>query len=381
MFIEDTNDLIDFLDRAQKTSSVLAIDTEFLREKTYYPVLCLLQMATEQETVIVDPFKIDDMHCMASILEDEHVVKLFHAATQDIEILYRETGVMPHPVFDTQIAAALLGHSQQMGYGALVQSECGVRLRKTDSYTDWSRRPLSASQIDYAGDDVLYLPKMYRSMTSRLQSMGRMSWLTPDFEHLCDPSRYDAQPRERYRRLKRVSQLNRRQLSAAREVAAWREERAQSRDRPRKWVLTDEQVVESCKREARTIDSLYMVRGLQDKLSTSDARSIITCIARGLDLPEAEWPKSERGARNETNVDVQVDLMMALVRLRARENDIASQTLASQSELVKLARGHGDQVDIMHGWRREIVGNELQALLDGSIALSMDGSNLCIHTL
>ena len=183
--------------------------------------------------------------------------------------------MLPHPLFDTQVAAALLGHTQQIGYAALVHAECGVTLKKIDSFTDWSRRPLSDSQLEYAADDVVYLPRMYERMRAQLVELGRLSWLDRDFEDLADPARYAANERERYKRLKRVSQLSRRQLSAAREVAAWRELEAQRRDVPRKWVVTDEQIVEACKREPRSIDDLFMVRGLSDRLSTKDARTVV----------------------------------------------------------------------------------------------------------
>lgn len=231
---------------------MLAIDTEFLRETTYYPKLCLLQMATDDEVAIIDPLSVDDLSVIAPLLEDERMVKLFHAGGQDIEILLREVGSMPRPLFDTQVAAALLGHTQQIGYGALVHAVCGVTLKKTDSYTDWSQRPLSDSQIDYAADDVIYLPRVYRKMRSELESKGRLGWLAPDFEEMTNPAKYSEDPRLRYRRLKRVTQLDGRQLCAAREFAAWREEEAAKRDMPRKWLVSDEQIVEACRRDART---------------------------------------------------------------------------------------------------------------------------------
>ena len=176
-------------------SSVLAIDTEFLREKTYYAKLCLIQLATDDETAIVDPFAVDDLKVLAPVLRNENVMKLFHAGNQDLEILLREVGVLPHPLFDTQVAAALLGHTQQIGYAALVHAECGVTLKKIDSFTDWSRRPLSDSQLEYAADDVVYLPRMYERMRAQLVELGRLSWLDRDFEDLADPARYAANER------------------------------------------------------------------------------------------------------------------------------------------------------------------------------------------
>lgn len=378
LYIANQEDLVSFVERAGR-SEILAVDTEFLREKTYYAKLCLLQVATDAEVAIIDPFAVHDLRVMAPLMLNEGIVKLFHAGLQDLEILYREIGVLPHPVFDTQVAAALLGHAQQIGYGALVHTTCGVALKKIDSFTDWSRRPLSDSQIDYAADDVAYLPKVYRFMTKALREKGRLKWLDHDFEDLVDPARYESDPRERFRRLKRGNQLTRKQLAAAREVAAWREVQAQRRDVPRKWVLTDEQIVEVCKREATTIDSLFMVRGVRERLPTRDARTVAALMKEAFQLPEEEWPEIDRSSRNEPNVDVELDLMNALVRLRARENDIAMQTLASHGDLCAVARGHTEGVDVLRGWRRAIVGEELLDLLAGKIKLSLKDGALAVE--
>ncbi len=375
MYIDNQETLEAFVERA-RASSVLAIDTEFLREKTYYARLCLLQLATDDEVAIVDPFAVNDLHVLVPLLADRGIVKLFHAGGQDLEILYREVGMLPEPIFDTQVAAALLGHTQQIGYGALVHSVCGVNLKKVDSYTDWSRRPLSDSQLEYAADDVVYLPGIYREMCAMLDARGRREWLAPDFAELSDPARYEADPRQRFRRLKRVSSLSRRQLSAAREVAAWREEEAARRDVPRKWVITDEQIVEACKREARSIDELFMVRGMREKLPTRDARTVAALLRKGLDAPQDRWPVLDRASKSEPNVDAQLDLMEAVVRLRARENGIAMQTLASRDDLARLARGYTEEVDVLRGWRRAMVGEELLDLLAGRLALSLGEEGL-----
>ena len=375
MYIANQEDLEAFANRAMR-SSVLAIDTEFLREKTYYAKLCLLQLATDDETAIVDPFEVDDLRVLAPLLENESVVKLFHAGGQDLEILLREVGTLPRPLFDTQGAAALLGHTQQIGYAALVHAECGVTLKKIDSFTDWSRRPLSESQLEYAADDVAYLPRMYERMRAQLVELGRLAWLDRDFEDLADPKRYATNERERYRRLKRVSQLSRRQLAAAREVAAWRELEAQRRDVPRKWVVTDEQIVEACKREARTIDELFMVRGMSDRLSTKDARCVVALMSSALDAPPDAWPEPDRCGKNEPNVDAELDLMCALVRLRAKQNGVAFPTLASHDDLARVARGYREGVDVLRGWRRSLVGEELLRLLEGKIALSLSNGEI-----
>lgn len=375
MYIANQESFEAFLDRA-RSSSVLAIDTEFLREKTYYAKLCLVQLATDDEVAIVDPFKIDDLSAMAAVLEDENVMKVFHAAGQDLEIIWHEVGCMPKPLFDTQVAAALLGHTQQIGYGALVHAVCGVQLKKIDSFTDWSRRPLSESQLDYAADDVVYLPRMYNRMRSELERLGRLHWLDPEFEEMSSSERFESDERQRYKRLKRVGQLSRRQLACAREVAAWRELTAQKRDVPRKWVITDEQIVEACKREARTIDDLFMVRGMREKLGTRDARAVAALMKSALDAPPSTWPEPDRGGKNEPNVDAPLDLMSALVRLRAKENGVAFPTLASHDDLLRVARGYRDGIDLLRGWRRALVGEELLELLDGKLFLSVSGFDL-----
>ncbi len=380
VYIANQENLVAFVERAMR-SSVLAIDTEFLREKTYYAKLCLIQLATDDEAVIVDPFSVGDLGALKPVLENESVVKLFHAGSQDLEILLREVGVLPRPIFDTQVAAALLGHTQQIGYAALVGTECGVTLKKIDSFTDWSRRPLSESQLEYAADDVLYLPRMYARMRAQLERKGRLSWLDRDFKEMSDPAKYATDERSRYRRLKRVSQLSRRQLSAAREVAAWRELEAQRRDVPRKWVITDEQIVEACKREARSIDELFMVRGMSDKLSTREARAVVSLMGSALDAPPDSWPDVDRCSKNEPNVDAQVDMMTAVVRLRAKESGVAFPTLASHDDLARVARGYRDNIDLLRGWRRSLVGEELLELLEGKLSLRLDGGDLKVDRI
>ncbi|MCI9128735.1 MAG: ribonuclease D [Eggerthellaceae bacterium] len=374
-YIDDEKGLARFIEEA-KRSELLAIDTEFLREKTYYPKACLIQVSTDDRIYIIDPIALPDVSAIGVLLEDEGIVKVFHAGTQDIEILLRLTGTTPWPIFDTQMAAALLGFSHQVGLGQLVSTICGVSLKKADSFTDWSRRPLSESQLDYAAGDVAFLPELYICMRDMLIQKGRMDWLDPDLEELADADHYTVDPNERFRHLKRGNQLTRKQLSAAREVAAWRERRAQSLDIPRKWVLSDEQIVEACRKEAKSIDDLYMIRGMRERLPVKDAREVISLMEKGFRLPEDEWPALDRASSSEPNVDFALDLMTAVSRLAAKENGIALQTLAPSSELTKLARGHVDECILMKGWRKRILGDELTRLLAGDLMLSLDGVEL-----
>ena len=380
MLIDTDQQFVAFLERCKK-SPYIAIDTEFLREKTYYPKLCLLQMGIENEIAIVDPFKIRNLAALADVLVDPSIVKIFHACSQDVEILYHETGVVPSPIFDTQIAAAVLGKTQQASYSSLVSQYCDVNLPKKDSFTDWSQRPLSDSQIHYAADDVKYLPQIYYEMLAQLKKKNRLSWLEETFADLSKKEKYEIDPRVRYKKLKRVNQLNARQQAAAREFAAWRELQAQRLNIPRKWVVSDEQIVEACRREARTLDELYMVRGMKESLKTSEARKVLAALIVGLDCPQSELPDVRPKSKNENNVDVILDVMNALVRMRAREHEIAPQTLAPQAELLKLARGHYDDSELMQGWRYTLVGKDLRTLLEGGFALQIHDGNLEIFSL
>ncbi len=375
MLIDDNSQLKAFVKRCC-TSPYMAIDTEFLREKTYYARLCLIQVAIEGEVAIIDPFAIKDITLLNDALTSPDVVKIFHASSQDIEILYHETGVVPRPVFDTQVAAALLGKSQQASYSSLVSSYCSVNLPKKDSFTDWSQRPLKDSQIRYAADDVVYLPQIYYDMVEVLNEKNRLHWLDEAFEEISSPEKYEIKPEERYRKLRRVNQLNAQQMAAAREFAAWRELKAQKINVPRKWIVSDEQIVEACRREARTIDELFMVRGMRESLRAEDARQAVACIKKGLSCPKEQLPQVHEKPKNEHNVDIVVDLMNAVVHLRARENHIAPQTLAPQAELMKLARGHDDECELLKGWRYKVIGKELKELLKGKFSLRIADGNL-----
>lgn len=375
MLIADKAALKAFCDRAE-SSPILCIDTEFLREKTFYAKLCLIQLATEDEIAIVDPLAFRDLSPLKQLFMNENIVKVFHAASQDLEIIYHDFGCLPTPVYDTQVAATLLGQSQQVGYGALVHSVCGVQLAKTESYTDWSKRPLSPSQVSYAEDDVRYLPKMYHIQVDQLTKSNRLQWLDGEFASMTDPARYDVDPRQLYLKLKRVGHLSRRQLSAAREITAWREEMARKHNIPRKWVLADEQIIEAAKREPVTIDSLFEVRGIREKVNTAEARELVARVKAGLALPEDQLPTVSKPSNNQANVDLQVDLMLALLRDRARANNIAIQTLASRDELEELARNMNDRCALMKGWKRTLVGEDLLRLLKGEISLSLNGDKL-----
>ena len=374
----DTQQKFEELIRELKGSSVLCIDTEFMREKTYYAKLCLVQINNGSIQALIDAIQIEDLTPLAQLLTDENIVKVFHAGSQDIEVLYYATGVVPKNVFDTQIAAAVLGYQLQIGYGPLVLSVCNVSLPKAHGYTDWARRPLTGAQQKYAIDDVTYLLDVYRELESKLEKKGRASWLKADFEHLCNTSRFISDPRNMFEHVKHIGSLNRRQLAIAREVSAWRELEAQRLNKPRRWVLPDEAVIEISRKAPNSREALMEIRGLEGHLNKKQVKRILDCVVLGKKIPECELPRiKNKNRKGEPKVDAVINMMAALVDLRARENNVAPQALASRDELAKLAHGHKNESTLLQGWRKEMIGSELCKLLDGNIALKVCDGDIC----
>lgn len=367
VYIDDAGALAEFCKRASSTR-VLAVDTEFLREKTFYPKLCLIQVATPEESAAVDPILIDDLSPLVALLEDESITKVFHACTQDLEVIFRELGCVPKPLFDTQVAAAFLGHRQQIGYGALVESLCGVRLPKAESLTDWSRRPLDPEQLEYAEDDVIYLPRIYDDMMSELIKRDRLSWVIPEMEDLLDPSVFARPPELAYVHLKRSGSLTRKQLAVAREVCAWRDREAARRNVPRKWVLSDEVIVEACKRVPRTVERLKRIRGTE-QLGNRDAQGVVAAISTGVACPPSDYPVTLRKERPSAETESVVDLMNAMLRLMAEKSGIAPQLIATKDDLVDFV-SHRDS-RLSKSWRYDLVGRELEGLLMGKVGLTV----------
>lgn len=373
MYISNLDDLEAFCGRAAN-ERVLAVDTEFLREKTFFPRLCLIQLATPHESVAVDPLAIEDLSAVARLLEDPTITKVLHACTQDLDAIDHALGCRVTPLFDTQLAAAFLGHRMQLGYGALVEAYTGVHLPKAASLTDWSRRPLDAEQLEYAEDDVRYLPGIYERMVTELIERDRLSWVQPEFASLANPEALDRDPRKAYRRLKRASSLTRRQLGVAREVCAWRDERAATRDLPRKWVLSDEVIVELCKISPADERSLRRVRGTE-QLSRQDAQAILDAIARGRSCPDSELPRMAKHQRPSAELECVLDLMYALVRRVSETSGVAVQLIASRDDLQDFANNR-PMSRVSSGWRRELVGTQLDRLLAGELGLTVKDGHI-----
>ncbi|MDP2180971.1 MAG: ribonuclease D [Actinomycetota bacterium] len=377
MYVSDGKAIRQFAKKI-RGSEFITIDTEFMRERTYYARLCLIQVATDDVAAIIDPLVVDDLEPLFEILRDHGIVKVLHSGTQDLEIFHKLMGEVPAPVFDTQVAATLAGFPQQVGYGALVKEITGEVLDKSDTYTDWAKRPLSETQIEYALNDVRYLVPIYRTLRERLEDEGRLDWLEADFEWLEDPATYEIVPEEQWRRIKRISSLNRRQLGVLMTVTAWREREAQRRDIPRRWVVGDESLVEIARRAPRDASELQKIRGVGDKLGKGSHRSLIAAVTRGMELSEDKLPAFGPKRQRVRDIEGLVDLMAALVRIRAKEHKVAAPLLASRCELERLAAGEVEESPLLEGWRKSHIGDELLELLDGKISLTVVNGRLAI---
>lgn len=369
MYISTYEELSAFCERAARFNAI-AVDTEFLRERTYHPRLCLVQVATPDECVVIDVIAIDNLAPLAILMRDEGTVKVFHACSQDMEVLNYTLGALPAPIFDTQIAAAFLGERMQTSYNGMVHAFCGVTLPKSESLTDWSRRPLTPEQIEYALDDVRYLIKAYDVIMERLDESGRASWVLDEIRPLTDRSHYVVDRRVAFKRVKRVNSLTRRQLAVARELAAWREARAEYSNIPRKWLMSDEVLIALSKRPPHDAASLRRVRGTE-QLSDADVAGALSVIARGESCPADKYPFIARTHKPASpELESVLDLMYALIRLVGERSGVATAMIASRDDLVDYVDRPQDS-PLREGWRFELVGTLIDDLLNGDIGLTV----------
>lgn len=369
MYISTYEELSAFCERAARFDAI-AVDTEFLRERTYHPRLCLVQVATPDECVVIDVIAIDNLAPLAILMRDEGTVKVFHACSQDMEVLNYTLGALPAPIFDTQVAAAFLGERMQASYNGMVHAFCGVTLPKSESLTDWSRRPLTPEQIEYALDDVRYLIKAYDVIMERLDKSGRASWVLDEIKPLTDRSHYVVDRRVAFKRVKRVNSLTRRQLAVARELAAWREARAEYSNIPRKWLMSDEVLIALSKRPPHDVASLRRVRGTE-QLSDADVAGALSVIARGESCPADKYPFIARTHKPASpELESVIDLMYALIRLVGERSGVATAMIASRDDLVDYV-DHPQDSPLREGWRFELVGTLIDDLLNGDIGLTV----------
>jgi ribonuclease D len=376
--IEDAQALRD-LCAELRGSSWLALDTEFIRERSFYAQLCLIQVANESVLACVDPLAIDDLGPLLELIYDPAITKVFHAASQDLEIFYQLRGAVPSPIFDTQIGAALLGLGEQISYGRLVQALLDVELDKSHSRTDWARRPLDPEQRRYAEDDVRYLRDLYRVEREQLMAKGRLDWLEPDFAALADPARYALDPDQSWRRVRGAQSLRPRQLALLQGLAAWRERRAAELDKPRKWILQDEVLLDLARRAPQTQQQLAKIRGLDEAAIRRSGDQLIDTLKIAAETPPEQWPKLPRRRELSTRQEALADGLMAMLKLCAHEQGISPTAIATRRDIEGLACGETD-LDLLRGWRGRLVGDPLQGFLRGETVLMVTDGALSSRT-
>ncbi|MFZ2170117.1 MAG: ribonuclease D [Methylococcaceae bacterium] len=356
----------------------LALDTEFLREKTYYPKFCLLQIATPEWVACVDPIALPNLKDLFDEIYNPAIVKVFHSCRQDLEIFYQLTGKLPAPLFDTQVAAPLLGFQDNPGYAMLVSSLLSINLNKAHTRADWSKRPLTDAQIEYAADDVIYLCQIYQIMVQKLTELGRIDWLKHDFAELTNPALYVVAPEKAWFKIRGKNKLTGKQLSIIQTLAQWREKTAQSEDRPKSWLLRDEMLFDLAKLQPETIEDLANVRGINERAVNRYGKELCQLIS--LAKNRAPLPLNEKGrpAKKTQQQEAILDILTALVRIRAEENSLNPTILASRKDLEVLLFNDDDECPLLHGWRFTMAGKELVGLLKGELLLGIEEEKLAI---
>ncbi len=361
-----------------KKASWLALDTEFLREKTYYPKFCLLQIATPDWVVCVDPLVLPDLSDLFAAIANPTIVKVFHSCHQDLEIFYQLTGNVPGPIFDTQMAAPLLGYQDNPGYGMLVSSLLNVNLNKAHTRADWSKRPLSEAEIQYAADDVIYLCQIYQLMLQKLAELGRLDWLVQDFKTLENPNNYHVLPENAWLKIRAKNKLTSKQLAIVQALAQWREIAAQSENRPKTWLLRDELIFDMAKLQPETIDSLADIRGINERTLHRYGQKLCEIIAAAKNNAPVSLKEKDRAIKKNQQHEAILDILTALVRIRAEENSLNPTILATRKDLEDLLFNEAEAEDcpLLHGWRYSMAGEELVGLLKGELLFGIQADKL-----
>lgn len=371
----DTNEKLQNLCESIKDAPLLILDTEFIREKTYRAKLCLIQIATDDIVACVDPIALDDISPLMAIIHDNNKIKVLHSARQDYEIFYDLDNKLPTPLFDTQLAASLLGYGEQVGYGALVSKVLGVQLDKAHTRTDWSRRPLNQAQIHYASDDVFYLRQLYPLLKKQLIEQGRENWLDEEFEALCQPELFITHPEDAWQKVKGINRLRPRQFAAAKNIARWREEMAIKSDRPRRWILADDILLAASQLLPKSISQLESIVNIKKATIENSGNFILVCVKDALELDDSELPSTEKPKRLTADQEIIADLLMTQLKLVANEQNISPANIANRKMIEKVIYGDTD-VPLLKGWRHQLAGKKIQDLLAGKVYLQVKNSKV-----
>jgi ribonuclease D len=345
-----------------QSATRLALDTEFMRERTYFSQLCLVQIATDADCFLIDPLAGLDLGALHALLADPSKLKILHAARQDLEVLSLAAGTIPAPVFDTQVAAALLGYAPQVGYAELVARQLGHSLDKAQTRTDWSRRPLTPEQLAYAADDVHHLLTLHTELAAALQAKGRAEWALEETAAYSNPALYRTEPAEAWRRLKGIARLNPAEQAAARALAEWRERRALESDKPRGWILTDEGLMALAALAPDSVAALEQIRALPPALIRKRGEELLQLMAAARSAPGAADLAATAGRRPTPEETQRSARLMQIVRDEAGSLGIGPEVLATRRDIEALAQGARENA-LTRGWRRAVIGEKLLAAL------------------
>ncbi len=377
--ITDNAALAAFCKRIE-TAPFIAVDTEFMRETTYWPKLCLIQVASPTDAANIDPLAELDLAPLLAIFADQRVMKVFHAARQDVEI-FHNLGVIPTPLFDTQVAGMAAGFGEQIAYDALVRQMLKIDLDKSSRFTDWARRPLSDAQLSYALADVTHLAALYPRLRERLDQAGRLGWVTEEMAALTDKAAYDTDPDKAWRRLK-PRKFNAKYLAAFKATAAWRERTAQTRDQPRGRILKDEAIDEIATQAPTDADGLNRLRSVPKGFAGSRfGPDLLEALREAMADPEAYAPKIDRGPPPAQAQGAVVELLKVLLKARSEDAGVASKLIATVSDLDKIAVDDHAEVGALGGWRRKLFGEDALKLKRGELALVLDGAKVRVVEL
>ena len=356
----------------------VTVDTEFLRDKTYFSKLCLLQMAgPEVDAFAVDPIDTDlDWSPVWELMRNENVLKVFHAARQDMEIFYHDMGGLPHPIYDTQVAAMVCGYGDSIAYNALVQQTTGQQLEKNAQFTDWSRRPLTKKQLHYALDDVTYLRGVYENLHAELQRRGRESWVFEEMEILTSPDTYAITPERAWERIK-IRSSKPEILAILQKLAAWREEDAIERNVPRGRILRDDTLADLALYKPNSLDGLLRVRSLPKDLAKGKVgQKLLDLIGSVKDMDKADMPSREPRLPVPKNAQAALEMLKLLLKINCSEADVATKLVSGKDDLELLAMEENPDVPALKGWRREVFGEDALALKTGKLALALKNGEI-----
>ncbi len=373
-YIDDNAGLAQFCS-ALAQAPYCTIDTEFIRESTYYPELALIQIASEDLLGCIDPLTITDFTPLSEILVRQELVKVFHSCSQDLEILYQKFGQVPSPVFDTQLAAAVLGYNHQISYADLVQQITGVQLEKKHTRANWTRRPLSKDELDYAMDDVRYLLSVYQELNDKLESTRRRSWIEKDMLAMSNADNYEVDQAQLWQRLRGVQKLKGETLQIASDLCRWREQVAQRQNRPRRWIVKDDVIIEIARRKPESPEALSKIPELSDKIVKRHGEKLLQVIAEAARTDPAQWPQHNKINNLNSRQMALGDCLMALCRVISEQNSIALATLATRKDIDNLILNQKSS-RLAQGWRFQMAGEQLLEFIHGQSSIGVEDQAL-----